>query len=488
MECAAKIIPFRHGQREEFNYWDEMASEVKTKIALVGEPAKKRSDKNNSLESRVSSFFAGIGGFDRGFELAGARPVFHCEIKEFCQAVLKAHWPNTPLAPDITTLNADDIPSSDVWCGGFPCQDVSLARGSHGRDGLKGKNSGLFFSFLKLVAERKPTVIVLENVTGLLNSHEGHDFKQVISSLTELGYGVAWRVLNSRYFGVPQSRPRVYVCAWLGNPAAAVNALFETVSSTSPGKERTGFMAESRVAGTNAIVSEVSYCLAATSGRHTGTDWSRTYVSYPNRVRRLVPRECEALQGFPSDWTAVNWGRDEDDLDNVRYEALGNAVTVNVVRWIAERIISSKSSRALMQAAAEDWLSSVSQYLDFYPKAMKRSLTRIPSLKAIKWMSGGCAFGDEIYDFTAPSAPAKRATQLLSAVVERIEPHARYFLSANAATGILRRVESQNRTLFGPLDTALRGLAGAPPKKSKDAARKRGAKIEEVMFHVQAAE
>lgn len=160
---------------------------------------------------KVASFFAGIGGFDLGFERAGMEVVLQCEINKFGQQVLKKHWPEVRLFSDITKMKPSDIPeTANVWCGGFPCQDLSVANQGK-RKGLEGERSGLFYEFARLVKKRKPEWIVLENVPGLLNSHQGEDFRCILEELDELGYGVSWRVLDAKYFGTPQRRRRVYI-------------------------------------------------------------------------------------------------------------------------------------------------------------------------------------------------------------------------------------------------------------------------------------
>ena len=237
----------------------------------------------------VNSLFAGIGGFDRAFELAGANVLMQCELDKFCQSVLKRHWPSTKLESDIRKLTPSEMPDADIWTAGFPCQDVSLARGNHGRNGLKGAHTSLFFRLMELVEVKKPKVILLENVVGLLNSHKGCDFAIILNELTSRGYGVAWRVLNARYFGAPQSRSRVFICAWLGDCGKAAASLFETLPGERPGSERKGFITPYKDQRTGAIVPEVAYCVAATSGRHTGNDWSRSYISYADAVRRPTP-------------------------------------------------------------------------------------------------------------------------------------------------------------------------------------------------------
>jgi DNA (cytosine-5)-methyltransferase 1 len=316
----------------------------------------------NDPKTTVASFFAGIGGFDLGFERAGFKTGFQSEIDPFCTEILGQHWPEVPKNYDIRKLNVAEIPEADIWTAGFPCQDVSLAR-ARPRAGLRGERSGLFYEFAALLGEARPGVVVLENVPGLLNSHQGRDFGIVVHTLAELGYGVAWRILNSKHFGVPQSRRRVYIVGCHNDPGRASQILFEPERgeghlakgrvakspAVSPFMERAvgvsgvGGNAErhAELNGTPAeiFVPQLSYCISATTGRHTGTDWSRTYVAYRDRVRRMTPGEVEGVQGFPSNWTIPRSAEYRDvDLDSKRYHALGNAVSVPVIHWLAQRI------------------------------------------------------------------------------------------------------------------------------------------------------
>ena len=416
----------------------------------------------SNSKTRVASFFAGIGGFDLGFERNGFKTVYQCELNQFCASVLETRWPKVPRSKNITTVRASDIPQADIWCAGFPCQDVSVARGLHGREGLKGKNSGLFYPFLKLVEEKQPRVIILENVLGLLNSHGGQDFRVVLSELSNLGYTVAWRVMNSRYFGAPQSRPRVFICASRGDPELPLKALYETVKGAVPENRRKGFLTEDKCKTSGASVPRVAYCLAATSGRHTGTDWSRTYISYSNGVRRLTPTECEGLQGFPSGWTdLIDSKATNSDIDTPRYHALGNAVAVPVIEWIAKNIrAAEKTSIRLVNGFSVE--EAVEPYLDFSsPKT--RSFTFDQATlgengSPFRWQTGGYIKGQACIDVRAPEAPSQIIEKPLVKVVESARPDDRYFLSPNAAQGIIRRVDNQNRTLFKPMDTALRKM------------------------------
>lgn len=329
------------------------------------EPTQPKSGEQPRL--RVASFFAGIGGFDLGFENAGIETVWQCEKKKFCLDILAKHWPDVPRAEDITEVHPDDIPEADIWVGGFPCQDVSLARMGP-RSGLRGKQSGLFYDFAKLIEARRPEVVVLENVAALLSSHDGRDFAIILRTLADIGYGVAWRVLDSRYFGVPQSRSRVFIVGSLGGADAAGAILFESErgdrhseKSRSNGEKPVSPFAISVGNPRQGFVKKLAHCLYAESARHTGTDWSRNYVSYPDgRVRRLTPLETERLQGFPDNWTMPEHEvGNANTLDSARYHACGNAVSVPVVEWIGHRIVEQLGDQLIeARYAANEMLKS----------------------------------------------------------------------------------------------------------------------------------
>lgn len=315
----------------------------------------------------VASLFSGIGGIDLGFERAGFDIAYQCEIQPFCRALLEKHWPSVPKSADIKEVNGAEIPASDIWVAGFPCQDVSLARMGK-RDGLRGRQSGLFFEFARLVGEARPRILMLENVSGLLSSHQGRDFGLVLGTLAELGYSVGWRVLNSKNFGVPQSRNRVYVVGCYRDREGPPAILFEPecgegmpeAGRTDGPKSVSPFKRVLEHAGAKGpITKAIAYCLYAESARHTGTDWSRNYVSYPSRgaVRRLTPSECEGVMSFPAGWTVLDGMKDTDETDTARYHALGNAVTPPVAEWIASRmhaylVYADSSDRSSTAAAA----------------------------------------------------------------------------------------------------------------------------------------
>jgi DNA (cytosine-5)-methyltransferase 1 len=283
------------------------------------------------------------------------------------------------------------ISERGILTGGFPCQDLSIAGL---RRGLAGKRSGLFHEIIRLTDELKPQFIILENVAGLLSSQRGKDMGIVITALVERGYGVCWRVLDSQNFGVAQRRKRIFIVASLGNHRQPVKILFEPESgfrdTESLGKKRQtitktiengsrvfvkakraqtvnddeSWVAKETVPTLNAFdigdtrtttaiierarafnmrsddkannmtVYETNQTGSVTALQPSPlTHRSQTLITQENTiVRRLTPKECERLQGFPDDWTA-------GQADSNRYKQMGNAVTVNVVDWIIKRLV-----------------------------------------------------------------------------------------------------------------------------------------------------
>lgn len=173
---------------------------------------------------RFGSLFSGIGGFDLGFERNGLESAWQVEIDKDCKRVLTRHWPNVERFDDVSTVT--NLPAVDVLCGGFPCQDLSVAGK---RAGLAGGRSGLWFEFLRIAQVNKPGTIVIENVPGLLSSDEHRDFAIILRGLVECGYCLAWRVLDAQFYGVAQRRRRVFIVGSLGNGRCA-QILFESES------------------------------------------------------------------------------------------------------------------------------------------------------------------------------------------------------------------------------------------------------------------
>lgn len=333
----------------------------------------------------VGSLFAGIGGFDLGFERAGFRVAWCVEVCPKARAILARHFPSAKIYGDIREVDAQSLERVDVICGGFPCQDLSVAGR---RAGLAGKRSGLFYDAIRIVRGVNPRFAVIENVPGLLSSNNGHDFAAVLREMGDGGHfsETAWRMLDSRYFGVAQRRRRLFIVSSSRTESAAEilgiresgggndsqgaetrkNHTFRIARSIAddgkPGNAIVGALdcripaqrVQNLISGhylvdrirvapiqdgralekrQNGIglggMEDPSYTLDTTGGQSV-------FVSNANErsetvVRFLMPIECERLQGFPVGWT-------DGQPDSTRYRQLGNAVTVNVAEWIARRI------------------------------------------------------------------------------------------------------------------------------------------------------
>ena len=153
------------------------------------------------------SAFSGIGGFELGmpknWECVGYSEILDSAIK-----IYQKHFPNHKNYGDITKINPADLPDFDLFVGGFPCQDLSIAGR---RIGLEGERSGLFYEIVRIIKTKRPTYLLLENVRHLLAIGKGEAFKTILWTLYELGYDCEWALFYSTDFGKPQSRPRVYI-------------------------------------------------------------------------------------------------------------------------------------------------------------------------------------------------------------------------------------------------------------------------------------
>lgn len=310
---------------------------------------------------RVASFFAGIGGFDLGLKKAGMETVFLCEKNSFCRKVLQKRFPTVPLKGDISGISNEDaeaIPAAEVWCGGFPCQDVSLANQGK-RLGLQGARSGLFFEFARLVDIAKPEWIVLENVPGLFNSNGGEDFRAVLDELVTLGYGVSWRVLDAKYFGTPQRRRRVYLVGSYGSLRSA-EVLFGSgavgVPSQASGSQEQAFTAGISQGTSNSDLYTFQH---AGIGRKAeagpqGKGYRNDGEAFTLDSRGSADAVCQTTRPFGvRDIAGLSNGMDgsrlrrtegmEESPDSARYRTLGNAVAVPVIKWIGNRIIAVQS-------------------------------------------------------------------------------------------------------------------------------------------------
>jgi len=161
---------------------------------------------------RVLDLFSGIGGFSLGLERAGMRTAAFCEIDAYCRKVLAKHWPDAPIHDDIRQLDGSQYAGTiDVVCGGFPCQDLSIAGY---RKGIEGKRSGLWSELHRIIQQVRPRYAIVENVTNLLAGERGTWFGRVLGDLAEIGYDAEWHCVSASAIGAPHHRDRVWVITY----------------------------------------------------------------------------------------------------------------------------------------------------------------------------------------------------------------------------------------------------------------------------------
>lgn len=363
-------------------------------------------------------FFAGIGGIRLGLEQAGHKCVGFCEFDKYARTAYKAMYDTEGEweSHDVRTVRPYDVPNADLWSFGFPCQDISVAGKQKGLQA--GERSGLFYEVMRLLAGRKkedrPKWFLIENVKNLLSIGNGFDFARLLLEVGGYGYSLQWQVLNSKDYGVPQNRERVFIVCYLGNISGREvfplqrtdgenpcklqeitqgvadgqriydgGGLARTLKGESGGQGgKTGLYAvkvlkpygstggvcgfkKTGIASTcaardykgisrhngNAVV-----CAVLTPNREekrqngrrmkepgepsfTLTAQDRHGVALLDenvRIRRLTPRECWRLQGFPDEY--FDKAKAAGISDTQLYKQAGNGVTVNVARAIGERL------------------------------------------------------------------------------------------------------------------------------------------------------
>jgi len=273
-----------------------------------------------SVRLIYGSVCSGIEAATVAWESLDWVPAWFSEIDPFANKVLAFHYPQVSNLGDMTKLY-DKIKEIKInlLVGGTPCQSFSL---EGNREGLDDSRGNLALEFCKLADKTQPRWIVWENVSGVLSSGKGRDFGAVIGQLAKCGYGVAYRVLDAQYFGVPQRRRRVFVVGYRGDWRPAAQVLFERACFER--NHKTSQKSERRIASTikagyfkcwNDLANVTNLCDSGKFGR------------------RLTPLECERLQGFPDNYTNISGASDTD-----RYKAIGNSMAVPVMRWIGNQI------------------------------------------------------------------------------------------------------------------------------------------------------
>jgi DNA (cytosine-5)-methyltransferase 1 len=239
----------------------------------------------------------------------------YSEIDKHAIATYEKNFKGATNYGDITKINSSELPDFDLIVGGFPCQTFSIAGKRKGFEDTRGT---LFFDIARILSDKRPRHLVLENVKGLLTHDSGKTFQTILTVLSYLGYVVEWQVLNSKHFGVPQNRERVYIIGHLGTSCGRKifpfrpnsqnnflsNVIGPTLTSRYPASQREGtYIKEERKTGSESF-----------------------------KIRKLTPVECERLQGFPDNWTG-------GVSDSQRYKQTGNAVTTNTVQAVIKKLI-----------------------------------------------------------------------------------------------------------------------------------------------------
>lgn len=317
--------------------------------------------------------FAGIGGIRLGFESIGGKCVFSSEWDEPACKTYEANFGEHPLG-DITKIEAKDIPSFDVCLAGFPCQAFSLA-GKHGgfNDDYHGRCRGtLFLDVARICEYHKPKVIFCENVKGLTIHDHGRTFDVIKQTFTDLGYKVFAQVLNSKDFGVPQNRERIYIVCFRNDIAPTT---FSFPSGTAKDSKIADILEDAPIDSKYYLSDTYLNTLKRHKERHASKgngfgyivrDWndvagaivcggmgrernlikdSRPHSMTPTAlmkggintedIRKMTPREWARLQGFPDDYKLIL-------SDTHLYKQFGNSVTVNVIKAIAKEISKTK--------------------------------------------------------------------------------------------------------------------------------------------------
>lgn len=289
--------------------------------------------------------FAGIGGIRQGFEKHGGQCVFSSEKDNFAQFTYYTNYGVVPFG-DITTIDAESIPTHDVLCAGFPCQPFSSIGK---REGFEHPTQGtMFHEVVRILEKKKTPVVFLENVPGIINHEEGETLEIIIKTLNELGYKVSYKVLSASDFGIPQNRKRFYLVAHLDktkNFNFPIPPMIESNIGDFVEKGITGYSISKNL--------QESYLFKVNDGRPILIDQNskgsaKTLVASYHKIQRLTgtfvkdgetgirllsENECKAIMGFPKDFK-IPVSRTQ------MYRQMGNSVVIPVVEKIALKIVN----------------------------------------------------------------------------------------------------------------------------------------------------
>tara|TARA_Y100001949_G_scaffold14896_1_gene10789 strand:+ start:1341 stop:2342 length:1002 start_codon:yes stop_codon:yes gene_type:complete len=323
--------------------------------------------------------FCGIGGFRLGMEANANVCIGSCEIDKYARQTYAKNFGHEPEYRDVREIKPRELPDFDCLCAGFPCQSFSLAGKRRGFEDTRGT---LFFEITRIAREKQPSVLLLENVKGLVSHDKGETFRIILETLDELGYDVEWQIINSKNF-VPQNRERIFIIGhlrgsgrrkilpigegsdfddqscketqterkrirmpyirtidanyWKGGSHGSMIAEPKKITMIALTERRTEKAKEIRretrkASGRDFVPRREKELVERNDGLAnciTAGQSMERFLTDGFRVRKLTPTECERLQGFPDGWT-------KGVSDTQRYKQLGNAVTATVVEYIAQ--------------------------------------------------------------------------------------------------------------------------------------------------------
>lgn len=306
--------------------------------------------------------FAGIGGFRKALEKFDGKCVFSSEWNPDSQLTYERNFGDKPFG-DITKISESSIPAHDILCAGFPCQAFSISGKQKGFEDSRGT---LFYDIARIVKYHKPKVLFLENVKNILSHSKGETIKAIHKILDELGYDVHYKLLTANNFGVPQARERVYFICFRkdlsvkfefpegsGTPVYLIDFIEDSYRSSKQSKRKPEFnkgivlkkLSEHRALkpiqigkvhyGGQGDRIYSPYGHAITLSSHGGGNFSKTGGYYINgQVRRLTPRECARIMGFPETFKI-------HETENRAYEQFGNSVVIPVLEAIFKNVVEA---------------------------------------------------------------------------------------------------------------------------------------------------
>ncbi|GAP05045.1 DNA cytosine methyltransferase [Fructobacillus tropaeoli] len=314
------------------------------------------------MVNKIASFFAGVGGIDRGFAEAGDfKTIYANEFDNYAADTFSLNFDTEVDRRDLTTVPSTEIPDFDVLLGGFPCQAFSIAGYRQGFNDEQGRGN-LFFELVRIIKAKRPRVAFFENVKNLVSHDNGNTFRVIQSELDKLGYKYLFQVLNASEFGnIPQNRERIYIVAFRDAEDYANFSFPKSIPLTTSIHDVIDFQSKDMddafyySAEKNVFYKELKDNMTSHDSVY---QWRRKYVrenkshvvptltanmgtgghnvplilTMDSRIRKLTPKECFNVQGFPTDFNLPK------QSNGRLYKQAGNSVCVPVIKRIAEQV------------------------------------------------------------------------------------------------------------------------------------------------------